>query len=308
MKTANVALNTENTSLKTANGALNTENTSLKTANGALNTENISLKTTNIELNTENISLKTANVVLNTENVALNAEISSLNNEISSLLTKFIPLNIKITSPNTEQTIQKLILGYLDNIIHLSDSNIVKTSVIEQLKETLRERDGEIDKNNIIIKQQKDEIATLLEVQNVVQIKPAAIRLGIFPIYSPVEDTPPVEISKFTLYLDDFGANKIGVIEIVREITGLGFKDATYLVDRTPVVVKDFLLRDDAYIAKKRIEDAGGRVSIRSTVITPTERELIYVIFVQKKWRKIIARKRFDRVVEEVLERYNIKK
>jgi len=72
----------------------------------------------------------------------------------------------------------------MDNILYLTETNIVNANKIEQLKETLRKREREIAKQNQTITQQKDEITTLLEVRNVVQIKPTAIRLGIFPIYS----------------------------------------------------------------------------------------------------------------------------
>ena len=286
-------LHTEIMPLKTEVLSLNADNTSLKTEKTLLTTEITSLNNNNMLMTNDNTSFKTEITLLTTEIISLKTEITSLKTGYTSTKTGY----------NTESSIQTLIARYLDNIIYLTSANIVKANDIAQLTERLRERDGNIAKQNETIKQQKDEITMLLEVRNVIQIKPAAIRLGIVPIYSPVE-----EILEFTVILDDFGANKVGVIKAVREITGLGLKEAKDLVDGAPKLVKDGLMREDAYAAKKRIEDAGGKVAIYSIVIAPTERDLRLVIFVQKRWRKIIARKRFDRVVDEVLERYSIKK
>jgi len=72
------------------------------------------------------------------------------------------------------------------------------------------------------------------------------------------------EKTAFDLVLDDVPADKkIAVLKIVREITGLGLKDAKDLVESTPKTIKEGLPKADAEAAKKQIEEAGGKVSIK---------------------------------------------
>ncbi len=71
------------------------------------------------------------------------------------------------------------------------------------------------------------------------------------------------EQTEFTLILSDFGANKVGVIKAVREITGLGLKEAKDLVDGAPKPVKEGLTKADAEAAKKKLEDAGAKAELK---------------------------------------------
>ena len=71
------------------------------------------------------------------------------------------------------------------------------------------------------------------------------------------------EQTEFNLILADFGANKVGVIKAVREITGLGLKEAKDVVDGAPKVVKEALPKADAEAAKKKLEDAGAKVELK---------------------------------------------
>ena len=72
------------------------------------------------------------------------------------------------------------------------------------------------------------------------------------------------EKTSFDLVLDEVPADKkIAVLKIVREITGLGLKDAKDLVESTPKTIKEGLPKADAEAAKKLIEEAGGKVSIK---------------------------------------------
>jgi large subunit ribosomal protein L7/L12 len=61
----------------------------------------------------------------------------------------------------------------------------------------------------------------------------------------------------------EFGANKVGVIKAVREITGLGLKEAKDLVDGAPKPVKEAVSKADAEAAKKKLEDAGAKAEIK---------------------------------------------
>src|SRR5258707_6165404 len=71
------------------------------------------------------------------------------------------------------------------------------------------------------------------------------------------------EQTEFTVTLTDFGANKVGVIKAVREITGLGLKEAKDLVDGAPKPVKEAVPKADAEAAKKKLEDAGAKVEVK---------------------------------------------
>ncbi|RJG22518.1 50S ribosomal protein L7/L12 [Massilia cavernae] len=71
------------------------------------------------------------------------------------------------------------------------------------------------------------------------------------------------EQTEFNVVLADFGANKVGVIKAVREITGLGLKEAKDLVDGAPKTVKEGLSKADAEAAKKKLEEAGAKAEIK---------------------------------------------
>ena len=63
--------------------------------------------------------------------------------------------------------------------------------------------------------------------------------------------------------LNSFGENKVNVIKAVREITGLGLKEAKDLVDGAPKAVKEGVNKADAEAAKKKLEEAGAKADIK---------------------------------------------
>ena len=71
------------------------------------------------------------------------------------------------------------------------------------------------------------------------------------------------EKSSFNVELTEAGANKIGVIKVVREVTGLGLKEAKDLVDGAPKMVKEGADKATAEDIKKKIEEAGGKVTLK---------------------------------------------
>jgi large subunit ribosomal protein L7/L12 len=73
----------------------------------------------------------------------------------------------------------------------------------------------------------------------------------------------PEEQTEFTATLIEIGPNKIPVIKVVRELTGLGLKEAKDLVDATPKAVKEGVARDEADKIKAAIEEVGGKVEIK---------------------------------------------
>ena len=71
------------------------------------------------------------------------------------------------------------------------------------------------------------------------------------------------EQTEFTLMLTEIGANKVSVIKAVREITGLGLKEAKDLVDGAPKAVKEAISKADAEAGKKKLEDAGAKAVLK---------------------------------------------
>ncbi len=71
------------------------------------------------------------------------------------------------------------------------------------------------------------------------------------------------EKTEFDVVLVDAGAQKIGVIKVVREITGLGLKEAKELVDTAPKPVKEGASKDDAEAMKAKLEEAGAKVELK---------------------------------------------
>jgi large subunit ribosomal protein L7/L12 len=71
------------------------------------------------------------------------------------------------------------------------------------------------------------------------------------------------EKTEFNVVLLEAGANKVSVIKAVREITGLGLKEAKDLVDGAPKPVKEAIAKADAEAAKKKLEDAGAKVELK---------------------------------------------
>ena len=71
------------------------------------------------------------------------------------------------------------------------------------------------------------------------------------------------EKTEFNVMLMEAGANKVGAIKAVREITGLGLKEAKDLVEAAPKAVKEGLSKADAEAAKKKLEDAGAKVELK---------------------------------------------
>ena len=71
------------------------------------------------------------------------------------------------------------------------------------------------------------------------------------------------EQTEFTVILSAFGENKVNVIKAVRELTGLGLKEAKDLVDGAPKPVKEGISKADAEAAKKKLEEAGAKVEVK---------------------------------------------
>jgi len=85
----------------------------------------------------------------------------------------------------------------------------------------------------------------------------AAVAAGAAPAAVAEEQT------EFTVTMTSFGANKVGVIKVIREITGLGLKEAKDLVEGVPSLVKESIPKADADGIKKKLEEAGAAAEIK---------------------------------------------
>ncbi|KAF1858218.1 hypothetical protein Lal_00014717 [Lupinus albus] len=83
------------------------------------------------------------------------------------------------------------------------------------------------------------------------------------------------EQTEFNVVLAEVGANKVGVIKAVREITGLGLKEAKDLVDGAPKTVKEALPKADAEAAKKKLEEAGAKAELNTPVSDAPQHSII---------------------------------
>ena len=101
-------------------------------------------------------------------------------------------------------------------------------------------------------------VKTLEEVFGVSAAAPVAMMGGAAPAAAAEE-----EKTEFTPTLTEVGANKIGVIKVVRELTGLGLKEAKDAVDSAPKVIKEAVSKEEAEAAKAAIEAEGGVVTIK---------------------------------------------
>jgi large subunit ribosomal protein L7/L12 len=96
-----------------------------------------------------------------------------------------------------------------------------------------------------------------------VKAAPVAVAAAAGPAAGAGAAAPAAEQTEFTVVLTDAGANKIGVIKAVREVTNLGLKEAKDLVDGAPKTVKEGVNKADADSIKKKLVEAGAKVDVK---------------------------------------------
>jgi large subunit ribosomal protein L7/L12 len=106
-------------------------------------------------------------------------------------------------------------------------------------------------------------------LKDVHKIEPAATAVAAMPMQGgggPAEGGKKEEPTEFSVILDGLAdpAKKINVIKVVREITGLGLKEAKDLVEGAPKPVKENLPKAEAEAVKKKLEDGGGKASLKA--------------------------------------------
>jgi large subunit ribosomal protein L7/L12 len=94
-------------------------------------------------------------------------------------------------------------------------------------------------------------------------VKAAPVAVAAAPAAGAAAAAPVEEKTEFTVELSDAGGNKINVIKVVREITGLGLKEAKDLVEGAPKVLKDGVSKAEADDYKKKLEEAGAKVTLK---------------------------------------------
>ena len=91
----------------------------------------------------------------------------------------------------------------------------------------------------------------------------AAAPVAVAAAAAPAAAAAAEEKTEFDVVLADAGASKMGVIKLVKEITGLGLKEAKALVDEAPKTIKEGASKADAEEIKKQLEEAGAKVELK---------------------------------------------
>ena len=107
-------------------------------------------------------------------------------------------------------------------------------------------------------------LSKALQEQWGVSAAPAMMAGPVAGAGAPAAEAPAAveEQTEFTVTLTEIGPNKINVIKAVRELTGLGLKEAKDLVEAAPKAVKEGVAKDEANAAKSKLEDAGAKASV----------------------------------------------
>lgn len=113
---------------------------------------------------------------------------------------------------------------------------------------------------NLTVKE-VNELATILKEEYGIEPAAAAVAVAAGPAAGAGEE---VEVqTEFTVVLKAAGASKLGVVKLVKELTGLGLKEAKELVDGAPSNVKEGVSKDEAEALKASLEEAGAEVELK---------------------------------------------
>ena len=112
---------------------------------------------------------------------------------------------------------------------------------------------------NLTVKE-VNELATILKEEYGIEPAAAAVAVAAGPAAAAAEVE---EKTEFDVILKAPGANKLAIVKLVKELTGLGLKEAKELVDSAPSAVKEGIAKADAEGLKKSLEDAGAEVELK---------------------------------------------
>jgi len=110
---------------------------------------------------------------------------------------------------------------------------------------------------NMTVLELSELVKALEEEFGVSAAAPAAVAVAAAPVEAAEEKT------EFDVVMTDFGSEKIKVIKVVREITGLGLAEAKAKVEAVPATLKEGVSKDDAEALKKQLEEVGAKVEVK---------------------------------------------
>jgi len=118
--------------------------------------------------------------------------------------------------------------------------------------------------SNLTLLEARDLVKVLEEKLGIKAAAPISVAAMPAPGAAPgAEVVPAEEKTEFDVILTGFGDKKIQVIKVVRELTGLGLKEAKDLVEGVPKPVKEGVSKEEAATIKKKLEEAGGTVEVK---------------------------------------------
>ena len=106
-----------------------------------------------------------------------------------------------------------------------------------------------------------NELASILKDEH--GIEPAAAAVAVAGPAAAGGDAVAEEKSEFDVILTAAGGSKLAVVKLVKELTGLGLKEAKDLVDGAPKAIKEAVSKDEAEALKKQLEEAGAEVELK---------------------------------------------
>ncbi|WP_439557881.1 50S ribosomal protein L7/L12 [Dyadobacter sp.] len=116
---------------------------------------------------------------------------------------------------------------------------------------------------NLTVKE-VNELATILKDEYGIEPAAAGAVMVAGPAGGGGSDAPAVEEkTSFDVILKSAGASKLAVVKLVKDLTGLGLKEAKELVDGAPKPVKEGVAKDEAEALKKQLEEAGAEVEVK---------------------------------------------
>jgi len=114
---------------------------------------------------------------------------------------------------------------------------------------------------NLTVKEVK-ELADILK--NEYGIEPAAAAVAVAgPAAGPAEDAEPAVQTEFDVILKSAGQSKLAVVKLVKELTGLGLKEAKEVVDAAPKAIKEKVSKEEAEALKQQLTEAGAEVELK---------------------------------------------
>ncbi len=108
-----------------------------------------------------------------------------------------------------------------------------------------------------------NELANILKEDYGIEPAAAAVAVAAAPAGGGGDAAAAEEKTSFDVILKDAGAQKLAVVKVVKELTGLGLKEAKDLVDTAPKPIKEGTSKDDAEALKAKLEEAGASVEIK---------------------------------------------